>query len=490
MVFFNHATRQMTAKIVYYGPGLCGKTTNLNTIYGKTSQKARGEMVSLNTETDRTLFFDLLPMDVGMVGGFKTKLQLYTVPGQVFYNSTRKLVLKGVDGIVFVVDSQIPMLDACRESWANLEENLGELGLNIHDIPLVFQWNKRDLKNVVPIDELETVLNPRQLPSFQTVASDGTGVFETLRGITKIALSHIKTHVLGEGQVGKAPDPAAPAVQAAPMPSGGGALTLSDLPSITDVLDLDAPYASTGVGSLPLPDEDEDGGMFIEAPNLPEPPAADDDITFLAGDENEDFPPAATAEIDFELPAAGPALGEVDGASEVPVEAIAAGEAAWEQPAGRPEPIVSVIESTLEGSLEGGEEALAPAPDLEAVEPGLAEAGEGPETSPAPARASRAVDPLAALASLKVKGRRPAAPPKTADPAVALSSLFGELTQVGRQGAPSVLRLEVPVDEEGLELEILVQVRVHGAVVAEGQVHRPAPGAGSTAKLTVELKRG
>src|SRR5512145_3508819 len=137
MVFFNHATRQMTAKIVYYGPGLCGKTTNLNTIYGKTSQKARGEMVSLNTETDRTLFFDLLPMDVGVIGGFKTKLQLYTVPGQVFYNSTRKLVLKGVDGIVFVADSQVPMLDANKESLQNLRENLAEIGLSVDDTPLV-----------------------------------------------------------------------------------------------------------------------------------------------------------------------------------------------------------------------------------------------------------------------------------------------------------------------------------------------------------------
>ena len=135
MVFFNHATRQMTVKIVYYGPGLCGKTTNLNTIYGKTSQKARGEMVSLNTETDRTLFFDLLPMDVGMVGGFKTKLQLYTVPGQVFYNSTRKLVLKGVDGIVFVVDSQTPMLDACKESYQNLEDEPPGAGAGPRDIP-------------------------------------------------------------------------------------------------------------------------------------------------------------------------------------------------------------------------------------------------------------------------------------------------------------------------------------------------------------------
>ena len=275
MVFFNHATRQMTAKIVYYGPGLCGKTTNLNTIYGKTSLKARGEMVSLNTETDRTLFFDLLPMDVGMVGGFKTKLQLYTVPGQVFYNSTRKLVLKGVDGIVFVVDSQVPMLEACRESWLNLEENMRELGLNLQDIPVVFQWNKRDLKNVVPVDELEAVFNPRGLPTFQSVASDGTGVFETLRGITKLALSHIKTHVLGESPV--APSPAAPSP---PAPSGGGALTLSDLPSVTDLLDMEG-SAQSSSGSAPLPDLDDDTGIFIEAPHLPEPPSEDETLSFL-----------------------------------------------------------------------------------------------------------------------------------------------------------------------------------------------------------------
>ncbi|HEY6009222.1 MAG TPA: GTPase domain-containing protein, partial [Geobacteraceae bacterium] len=198
MVFFNHATRQMTAKIVYYGPGLCGKTTNLNTIYGKTSQKARGEMVSLNTETDRTLFFDQLPMDVGVIGGFKTKLQLYTVPGQVFYNSTRKLVLKGVDGIVFVADSQVPMLDANKESLQNLEANLRELGLQLRDIPLVFQWNKRDLKNIVPVETLERELNPGNHLSYQSNAQEGMGVFETLRGVTKLALTHIKAHHLGE----------------------------------------------------------------------------------------------------------------------------------------------------------------------------------------------------------------------------------------------------------------------------------------------------
>ena len=217
MVFFNHATRQMTTKIVYYGPGLCGKTTNLNTIYTRTSQKARGEMVSLNTETDRTLFFDLLPMDVGIVGGFKTKLQLYTVPGQVFYNSTRKLVLKGVDGIVFVADSQIPMLDANRESLQNLRDNLRELGLELQDIPLIFQWNKRDLKNIVPVETLERELNPGGAPTFQSIAQDGTGVFEALRGITRLALANIKALHMAEG-ARPAPAPEAVAVRPEPAP--------------------------------------------------------------------------------------------------------------------------------------------------------------------------------------------------------------------------------------------------------------------------------
>jgi len=253
MVFFNHATRQMTAKIVYYGPGLCGKTTNLNTIYGKTSQKARGEMVSLNTETDRTLFFDLLPMDIGVVGGFKTKLQLYTVPGQVFYNSTRKLVLKGVDGIVFVADSQTPMLDANKESLQNLDDNLRELGLDIRQIPMVFQWNKRDLKNVVAIEEMETELNPRKQPSFQSVASDGTGVFETLRGITKLALGHIKAHHFadtGAEEVAPEPRPVPPPAPAPPTPEQAEVLTLSDLPSVGELLD-DEPFVPPPAPSFP-----------------------------------------------------------------------------------------------------------------------------------------------------------------------------------------------------------------------------------------------
>nr|WP_243302193.1 GTPase domain-containing protein [Geothrix oryzisoli] len=430
MVFFNHATRQMTAKIVYYGPGLCGKTTNLNTIYGKTSQKARGEMVSLNTETDRTLFFDLLPMDVGMVGGFRTKLQLYTVPGQVFYNSTRKLVLKGVDGIVFVVDSQVPMLEACRESWLNLDENMRELGLNLQDIPVVFQWNKRDLKHVVPVEELELAFNPRGVPSFQSVASDGTGVFETLRGITRLALSHIKTHVLGESPA--APGPAAPSPTAASAhpPSEGGALTLSDLPSVTDLLDMEGSVQASG--GAPLPDLDDDTGIFIEAPHLPEPPLEDETLSFLMEEGVGPFDAEAFSAFQAEEPHPDePSL-----QPEAP--------APWEPPAAEP---------------------------------------------PTASKSAVKADPLAALTSLKLEGKRPVPRPRSADPKDAISSLLDELTHVGRQGAPSVLRLEVPAGLEGQEVEVVVQLRHQGVVVAEGQIHRPAPAKGGTAKLSVELKR-
>jgi mutual gliding-motility protein MglA len=228
MVLFNHAAHQMAAKIVYYGPGLCGKTTNLSMVYQKTSLKARGEMVSLNTDTDRTLFFDLLPMDMGVVWGFKTKLQLYTVPGQVFYNSTRKLVLKGADGIVFVADSQTQMLEANRESLRNLGINLQELGVDLLEMPLVFQWNKRDLSGLLPVAVLEKELNPQHLPSFCSVASEGIGVFETLKGITRQTLVHIKTrHFTTAGTLvveSAAPAPVPPQ-KTQPKPALQGKLT-------------------------------------------------------------------------------------------------------------------------------------------------------------------------------------------------------------------------------------------------------------------------
>ncbi len=192
MVFFNYSTMQMAAKVVYYGPGLCGKTTNLQWIFEHTSTDSRGEMVSLATETDRTLFFDLLPIDVGSIAGFSTRIQLYTVPGQVFYNTTRKLVLKGVDGVVFVADSQRPMLQANVESFQNLEENLAEMGLSLDNIPVVLQYNKRDLPGICSFEELDQALNRQDWSAVEASALNGQGVFETLKTISKATLLALK----------------------------------------------------------------------------------------------------------------------------------------------------------------------------------------------------------------------------------------------------------------------------------------------------------
>ena len=200
---------QMTAKIVYYGPGLCGKTTNLHWIHLKTAPRSRGEMVSLETETDRTLFFDLLPLDVGVIGGMKVRLQLYTVPGQVFYNATRRLVLKGVDGVVFVADSQSPALEPNEESLANLKANLEELGTSFEQVPVVFQYNKRDLRNILAVDRLQKALNPGGKAYFEAAAVHGLGVFETLKDVSRHALSSIRAKITEETK--KQREAAAPA---------------------------------------------------------------------------------------------------------------------------------------------------------------------------------------------------------------------------------------------------------------------------------------
>jgi signal recognition particle receptor subunit beta len=204
MVFLNYTAMQMTAKIVYYGPGLCGKTTNLQWIHGKTAPRSRGEMVSLETEADRTLFFDLLPLDVGVIGGMKVRLQLYTVPGQVFYNATRRLVLKGVDGVVFVADSQVPAAEPNEESLANLRQNLEELGLEPRGVPVVFQYNKRDLRNILPVDKLQQSLNPGGAPAFEAAAVHGVGVFETLKEISRLSLAAIRAKVAEQKRPGAA----------------------------------------------------------------------------------------------------------------------------------------------------------------------------------------------------------------------------------------------------------------------------------------------
>jgi signal recognition particle receptor subunit beta len=191
-MLINHTSKQVTAKIVYYGTGLGGKTTNLQYIFSVTNPRTRGELVSMETEIERTLFFDLLPINVGLLKGYQTKFQLYTVPGQVFYDSTRKLVLKGADGIVFVADSQELMEQANLESFENLKNNLTFHNQNLEEMPLVFQYNKRDLKNILSLEKLNVSLNYLYSPYFEAVASSGRGVIETLREISSLTLVKIK----------------------------------------------------------------------------------------------------------------------------------------------------------------------------------------------------------------------------------------------------------------------------------------------------------
>ena len=192
MSFINYSAKEINCKIVYYGPGLCGKTTNLQYIYNRTNPSARGKMISLATETERTLFFDFLPLALGEIRGFKTRFHLYTTPGQVFYDASRKLILKGVDGVVFVVDSQVDRVEANLESLDNLEDNLREQGYELDSIPFAIQYNKRDLPNIATIDDLRAMFNDRGVPDFEACAPKGEGVFDTLKAIAKQVLIELK----------------------------------------------------------------------------------------------------------------------------------------------------------------------------------------------------------------------------------------------------------------------------------------------------------
>ena len=191
MSYVNHMAKEINCKIVYYGPGLCGKTTNLNVVYARTKQEARGKMIQLATETERTLFFDFLPIDLGTIGGYKVRMHLYTVPGQVFYDASRKLVVRGADGVVFVADSQPGRREANIESLENLELNMTENGQSLDVVPYAIQYNKRDVPDAVPIDELRRDLNPKGVPDFEAAAVTGAGVFETLKGISRMVLSRL-----------------------------------------------------------------------------------------------------------------------------------------------------------------------------------------------------------------------------------------------------------------------------------------------------------
>jgi signal recognition particle receptor subunit beta len=190
--FINYSSRELNCKIVYYGPGLCGKTTNLQYIYSKTNPQQKGKLISLATETDRTLFFDFLPLALGEIKGFKVRFHLYTVPGQMFYAASRRLILKGVDGVVFVADSQLDRMDADIESLEDLKENLKEQGYDLYSLPFTMQYNKRDIPDIVPIPELREALNPSGVPEFEAVATTGKGVFESLKDVCRQVILEMK----------------------------------------------------------------------------------------------------------------------------------------------------------------------------------------------------------------------------------------------------------------------------------------------------------
>lgn len=191
MSMINYASREINCKLVYYGPGLGGKTTNLEYVYNKVNPETRGKLISLATEQERTLFFDFLPVDLGSIRGFKTRFHLYTVPGQVYYNASRRLILKGVDGLVFVADSQAERMDANIAALENLYENLSDYGYDPAELPIVLQWNKRDLPSAVPVDELRRQLNPMGLQEHEAVAVSGVGVFDTLKAVSKLVLKSL-----------------------------------------------------------------------------------------------------------------------------------------------------------------------------------------------------------------------------------------------------------------------------------------------------------
>ena len=265
MVLFNAATKELTAKIVYYGPGLCGKTTNLQHIYEQLPQDGRGKMLSLATQTDRTLFFDFLPIDLGTIRGMKTRVQLYTVPGQVFYDATRKLVLRGADAVVFVADSQAPALESNKESFQNLIENLKDQGADLKNLPHVLQWNKRDTPNALQVEVLDREINRFGVPTFEACANTGVGVRETLAGVSKLVLKFLADKYGGgtietPAVVAAPPRPTPPVVAAPPVTTRpfeveeiGGAEMLDELEELEDEAAVPSASASASPPTAHMP---------------------------------------------------------------------------------------------------------------------------------------------------------------------------------------------------------------------------------------------
>jgi signal recognition particle receptor subunit beta len=312
MVLFNYATKEITAKIVYYGPGLCGKTTNLQFVYDSLPSNNKSKMLSLATKTDRTLFFDFLPLDLGKIRGMRTKLQLYTVPGQVYYNSTRQLVLKGADGVVFVADSQDFAIDANLESLQNLEDNLKRQGIRIKEMPMVLQYNKRDLPNALPIPELNSEINKLGVPNFGSVATTGIGVEETLKGITSLVLAHLVKKYGLEGS-----EPLDKEIQILNAPSASA--------PADSLWDDDDPFASAG--APPVPTAANTGSASAASPATSPLPGAMTPIPlspvgeseFELDDDADDSIPLVATELVGQ--SVGQSVGQATGQPSAPVAA-------------------------------------------------------------------------------------------------------------------------------------------------------------------------
>jgi hypothetical protein len=276
MALFNYATRELSAKIVYYGPGLSGKTTNIEMVHRILRPEQKGRLISLPTETDRTLFFDFLPVDLGQIKGFKVRFHLYTVPGQVFYNATRRLVLQGVDGVVFVADSQADMKQSNLESLKNLMENLATYGKKLEELPIVLQYNKRDLRQILPVQQMNALLNPRNVPAVEGIAKEGVGVSETLVTISRMVFSNLRKTLLMPGEADEHKeigDLAGAKIQQSLRPREAEPLEeiseIEEIPEVREVLlVVEEPAPVEAVDSVP--DEIE-----IEIPGpAPIPPAA------------------------------------------------------------------------------------------------------------------------------------------------------------------------------------------------------------------------
>ncbi len=338
MVLFNYSTKEITAKIVYYGPGLCGKTSNLQFIYDNLPATInKGRMLSLATKTDRTLFFDFLPIDLGTIRGLRTRLQLYTVPGQVFYNTTRKLVLKGADGVVFVADSQKRMIDANLESFRNLADNLAEHDMKLAEMPLIIQFNKRDLPDVATLDELNAALNKYNAPIYEAVATTGIGVHETLRAATRLVLNSLKERYAERRDERVDPGVQAAALAAAQQKSARRpALAEATAPAIPPVPAIAPgpatismrrpiePTADTPPAGIDFMDlQDSGGALAIEStPDETHEPvlelALDDDIPLELTDEPIELEIEEPAPFSPDVPSLSGLLDELDEPAEEP----------------------------------------------------------------------------------------------------------------------------------------------------------------------------